>query len=266
MHTGLLFALTAIVAIIPLIALSWRTGFSKGAAFWAATALACAGPASEVVSRSLHAWQADFATTIWVTIAVTMALFLIFAILVESVWRLAPLLSAYMLVLTLIGLAWQHDPSEPVPAAGTAVWLTVHIVLAVTTYGLATLAAVAALAAFIQERALKRKQKPMLDGVLPSITDCDRLETRFLALGEVILGLGLATGVALNLKAGNGLISFDHKTVFTFGAFVTIGLLLYAQARHGLRGRRAARFVLLAYLFLTLGYPGVKFVTDVLLS
>lgn len=266
MHTGFLFALMAIAAIIPLIALSWRSGFNRGAAFWAATFLACAGPTSEVVSRSLHAWQADFATTIWVTIAATMALFLIFAALVENVWRLAPLLSVYMLLLTIIGLAWQHDPSEPVPAAGVALWLTVHIVLAVTTYGLATLAAVAALAAFIQERALKRKLKPMLDGILPSITDCDRLETRFLSFGEAILGLGLATGVALNLKAGGGLLTLDHKTVFTLGAFVTIGLLLYAQARHGLRGRRAARFVLLAYLLLTLGYPGVKFVTDVLLS
>ena len=31
-------------------------------------------------------------------------------------------------------------------------------------------------------------------------------------------------------------------------------------------GRRAARYVLVAYLLLTLGYPGVKFVTDVLLA
>jgi ABC-type uncharacterized transport system permease subunit len=36
--------------------------------------------------------------------------------------------------------------------------------------------------------------------------------------------------------------------------------------RSGLRGRRAARVVLVAYLLLTLAYPGVKFVTDVLLS
>ena len=34
----------------------------------------------------------------------------------------------------------------------------------------------------------------------------------------------------------------------------------------GLRGRQAARMVLLAYLLLTLGYPGVKFITDVVLS
>ncbi len=34
----------------------------------------------------------------------------------------------------------------------------------------------------------------------------------------------------------------------------------------GIRGRRAARWALLAYLLLTLAYPGVKFVTDVLMA
>jgi len=33
-----------------------------------------------------------------------------------------------------------------------------------------------------------------------------------------------------------------------------------------MRGRKAARIVLLAYLLLTLGYLGVKVVTDVLLA
>ncbi len=58
----------------------------------------------------------------------------------------------------------------------------------------------------------------------------------------------------------------DHKTVFTVGAFVMIGGLLITQARYGMRGRRAARIVLLAYLLLTLAYPGVKFVSDVLIG
>jgi ABC-type uncharacterized transport system permease subunit len=48
-------------------------------------------------------------------------------------------------------------------------------------------------------------------------------------------------------------------------AFVVILGLLLAHHISGLRGRSAARFVLLAYLLMTLGYPGVKFVTDILL-
>ena len=59
---------------------------------------------------------------------------------------------------------------------------------------------------------------------------------------------------------------FDHKTILTVTAFLVIGGLLIAQRVSGVRGRLAARFVLLAYLLLTLGYPGVKFVTDILLA
>ena len=62
------------------------------------------------------------------------------------------------------------------------------------------------------------------------------------------------------------LLTFDHKTVLTVSAFVVIGALLIAHFRTGMRGRAAARLVLVAYLLLTLGYPGVKFVTDVLLA
>jgi ABC-type uncharacterized transport system permease subunit len=45
-----------------------------------------------------------------------------------------------------------------------------------------------------------------------------------------------------------------------------IGGLLIARYSRGIRGRQAARLALLAYLLLALAYPGVKFVTDVVLA
>lgn len=266
MNTDLLFGITAIFAIVPAIAVSWRTQFRRDYAFLAVTALACAGPLISVIVRSDATWLADFSTSIWVTITATMALFLIFSVVVQSAWRLAPLLNVYMLILAVLAFAWQHVDTEPQVAEDGTGLLALHIGFAVTTYGLVTLAAVAGLAAFLQERALKQKRKPILDGIMPSITDCDRLVSRFLIIGEAILGLGLITGIILNIAAGEGVLIFDHKTIFSLATFVTIGVLLYAQAKHGLRGRRASRFVLLAYLLLTLGYPGVKFVTSVLIS
>jgi ABC-type uncharacterized transport system permease subunit len=85
-------------------------------------------------------------------------------------------------------------------------------------------------------------------------------------LGEIVLALGLATGMALQWKESGALLKFDHKTVLTVAAFAVIGGLLWAHFKSGLRGRKAARIVLLAYLLLTLGYPGVKFVTDVVMA
>jgi len=80
-----------------------------------------------------------------------------------------------------------------------------------------------------------------------------------------VLGVGIMTGMATEYFIRGVVLTFDHKTVLTTVGFVVIGLLLIAHYLVGLRGRRAARIVLVGYLLVTLGYPGVKFVTDVLL-
>jgi ABC-type uncharacterized transport system permease subunit len=74
------------------------------------------------------------------------------------------------------------------------------------------------------------------------------------------------TGMALYYLIEGRLLALDHKAVLSLLAFVVIGALLALHARTGLRGRRAARLVLVAYLLITLAYPGVKLVTDVLVG
>jgi ABC-type uncharacterized transport system permease subunit len=82
----------------------------------------------------------------------------------------------------------------------------------------------------------------------------------------VILGLGILTGVATEYLATGQLFVLTHKTLFALLAFLVILVLLAMHLRTGLRGRRAARLLLVAYLLLFLAYPGVKFVTDVLIG
>jgi ABC-type uncharacterized transport system permease subunit len=96
--------------------------------------------------------------------------------------------------------------------------------------------------------------------------DCENLELRVLGAAELVLGLGILSGMATLYFVTSQIIAFDHKTLFSLLAFGIIAALLVIRTRTGVRGRQAARFVLLAYLLLTLGYPGVKFVTDVLVG
>ncbi len=138
--------------------------------------------------------------------------------------------------------------------------------MSLTTYGLCTLAAVAAAAVVLQERALKRKRPTALSRALPSVSDATVLQVRLLAVSEAVLALGIVTGMAREYLSSARLLEFDHKTLLSFLAFLVIGLLLVLHQRTGLRGQRAARIILLAYLLLTLAYPGVKFVTDVLIA
>src|SRR5690606_35150726 len=142
----------------------------------------------------------------------------------------------------------------------------IHIGASVVTYGLLTIAAAAGLAVLIQENAIRRRRPSPATRVLPSIADSDRIQVRLLIACEIVLGVGLVTGMATLYEAERRVFVLDHKTLLSVLALVVIGALLLAHRYAGMRGRRAARVILLAYLLLSLAYPGVKFVTGVLLA
>lgn len=266
MPEQMLFSLSAVVALVPSSLLPLRRGHSRDGLFWAVLLVAVVGPAAWVLASSHGAWRTDLAMTLWITVAATMATFVVVTLASREAWRLTPLITAYMAALAVLATVWDQAPEKPLGAVAAEGWIGIHIVVSVATYALVTIAAVAALAAFLQERALKRKHPTRLTHLLPSVADCEGLLVRLLVLGEAVLALGLITGMALQWGETGTVLVFDHKTVLTVTAFAVIGGLLYAHFKTGLRGRKAARIVLLAYLLLTLGYPGVKFVTDVILA
>jgi ABC-type uncharacterized transport system permease subunit len=259
-----LFSLSAIIALLPSSLLPLRRDHDRDLLYWLVLVAAVAGPLTWVLSSLGGLWRTDFSMTLWVTVAASMTLFAATAAVTREAWRLTPLVSLYMVALAVLATIWGHAPVKSL-AGEPGGWVVVHIVVAVATYALVTIAAVAALAAFVQERALKLKQPTALTQLLPSVADCEELLVRLLVLGEIVLAIGLMTGMAVQVRETGHLLKLDHKTVLTVAAFVVIGGLLFAHFKSGLRGRKAARVVLLAYLLLTLGYPGVKLVTDVLM-
>ncbi len=266
MSENLLFGLSTVAAMAPAAILPWRREAGRDALYWLLLAVAVAGPLAWVASQMSGVWLTGLSATLWVTVAASMALFAAIAVISPEAWRLTALLAPYMICIGLLAIVWQQAPGKPIAEAAPSGWIQVHILVSVTTYALVTIAAVAALAAFLQDRALKTKRPTALSRHLPSVADAESLLVRLLVLGEIVLALGLATGMATQYGETGSLLAFNHKTVLTLTAFAVIGALLAAHYRSGVRGRMASRVVLLAYLLLTLGYPGVKFVTDVLIS
>ena len=267
MTESLLYSLAAIVSLLPLGAVGLRRDGDRDALFLAALACAVIVPAGIAGARLSGAWRTDFSTTLWVTVATGMVVFGIGALGSRPVGKLAPLIGPYMASLAVLAALWQHAPARPLaPEASASLWVVVHITAAVATYSLVTVAAIAALGAFLQERALKARAPTALTRALPSIADCEHLVVRLLVIAEVVLAGGLATGMASLYRDKGTLLAFDHKTILTVAAFLVLAGLLIGYFRAGVRGRQAARYVLAGYLLLTLGYPGVKFVTEVLLG
>lgn len=237
----------------------------KNAVFWILFLLAAAGPLFMCVSFVRAGWETGFAAALWMTISGCLAVFLILALTTRDMHRLSCLLMPYLLILSLSAAIWGSATPHILQGQPPA-WIVIHIATSILTYVLLTLAAIAGASVVIHEGALRRKKRyPILDK-LPSAADSERLELRLLLASEAVLGLGIISGMAVQYLLDGAILSFDHKTLFSFLAFVVIAALLIAHYRIGMRGRQAARIVLVGYLLITLGYPGVKFVTDILIA
>jgi ABC-type uncharacterized transport system permease subunit len=101
---------------------------------------------------------------------------------------------------------------------------------------------------------------------LPPLSETEGLQNAMLKLAAILLLLALATGAANELLIEGHALAFTHKILLSFLGFAVVLILLILHHRTGLRGRRAARWLLTGYLLLTLAYPGVKFVQEILMS
>lgn len=259
------FDLVALACLLPVALLRWRTNDARDVWFFGALTLATAGPLLNAAMQFAGPWPTSFAASLWLIVAVTMILFWGLIVVEKPSWRLTPILVAVLFLFGLLATVWQSDRGRPLAPTVSAGWLDAHIVFALLTYGLITLGAIAGISVLVQEQALKSKRRGRLSRHLPAVADAERAEVRLLIGAELVLALGLLSGAGAQLLLAHSMMPLDHKIGFSLAAFVVLGAVLMMRWQAGMRGRRAARWALVAYLLLTLAYPGVKFVTDVLM-
>jgi ABC-type uncharacterized transport system permease subunit len=258
----LVLNLLAVATLVPATIVALR----RGQVPLVLAALALIGAFGWTALQLQGPWPTGFSAALWLTIAATLGLGAVLAAFDRRAASLAVLMFPYLAILGLLATTWSRVPASSTAVAPWTGWFLVHVLVAVGTYALATLAALAGLAVLIQQRALKARQPSAISRLLPAVSVAEALEFRLLVACEIVLGLGLVTGTAIEyLEEGTAAV-FDHKTVLSVLAFGAIGVLLLMHRRTGLRGRRAAHWALAGYLLLTLAYPGVKFVRDVLLT
>tara|TARA_B100000676_G_C18064609_1_gene840068 strand:+ start:1286 stop:2083 length:798 start_codon:yes stop_codon:yes gene_type:complete len=265
MVTNIWIHILALVCLFPAVAAGFKGGSERGTFVWAGFGLAAAVATAWSAVQMGPGWNAGFGAALWLTVAATFVIFLVLSLVMTDIWRLGPLLAPYLVLLAIVAVIWSQVSAQSVSDAPSG-WFGIHVALSIGTYVFLTLAAVAGAAVILQERALKRRAPDRLTRSLPSLADSETLEYRLLGAGEVILAAGIVTGMGAQYATDGGLIELSHKTILTLAAFGVIAALLVARQAWGTRGRKAARYVLIGYLLMTLAYPGVKFVTDVLIG
>ena len=269
MSSSLLFSLSALIAMLPATAygLLARQNETRAASFWAALAVALAGTLTWTWTQFSNGWHTGFAASLWLTISATLLLFAGLAVVAPPARKLGVLLLPYLSILGLIALLWERAPERAL-GAPLSPWAMTHIGVSILAYAFATLAAVAAVGVIWRERALKSKtDRASVSPVgLPAVAEGERLQTRLLVAAAIMLAAGIATGMATQIVEFGAWLPLNHKVILALVAFAIVLILLLLHMRFGLTGRRAARVLLSAYLLLSLAYPGVKFVTDVLIG
>lgn len=262
-----LWPILATLALVPMTIVAWAGRDERHHAWlWPTLALATAGACAWAVAQQVAEWRTGISVALWLSIAISLGLFVIVSAMTRVAQRLAPLLAAYLLILAVLALAWRNEPMRPLSGLAPPPWLMVHIALAILAYCLLTLAAVASAAVAIRERALKAKSTAAFVRRLPAVAEGEALQLRLLIAAAVLLAAAVITGTVITWIEHRVPFRLDHKTVLSVGGLLlTLGLVAMRR-RRAISVRRVAHYILIAYLLVTLAYPGVKFVTDVLIG
>lgn len=266
MNSTLVLALGALAALFPLAIAAWRRLDRNPVVFWLCTGVALAGVWTLIAAEARQGWPTGFAAAVWLSVGACVAVFAAAALLWREAHRLAPILVPYLIVCGAIAVAWASHAPHVLVAASASPWIVVHIAASLGTYALVMVAAAAGTAILVQERAIKRKARGPWSERLPSVAACEAIEIGLLAAGAVVLGAGIASGMAWSFVARRPMMPLDHKTVLSLLAFALILAILGLHYFTGWRGRSAARWVLVAGGALVLAYPGVKFVSEIVLG
>jgi len=173
-------------------------------------------------------------------------------------------------VTALLPLAY---PGAILGQATDAPMFRVHLLLAILAYSLLTIAAMHALLMASMDRRLHGETASASGGRLahfldrlPPLLAMETVLFRLIGAGFVLLTATLVSGIFFSEEIFGRALRFDHKTVFTFAAWIIFAALLVGRMVFGWRGRTALRWTLTGFAMLMLAYVGSRFVIEVLLQ
>ncbi|TAM88758.1 MAG: hypothetical protein EPN41_05170 [Candidimonas sp.] len=189
--------------------------------------------------------------------------------------RIDSLLLILLPVVAVVCLLSAIFPETHAIAHASSDWLRLHLLIALSAYGLITVAALHAVLMTALDRHLHRPvvqaahgSSPIrraLDSMPPLLVQ-EHLLFRLIWIGFAVLTLAVISGTVVSMRLLGVPFPLDHKTIFTLLSWFTFGGLLVGRYVRGWRGRIALRWTLVGFVFLLLAYTGSRFVLEVVLQ
>lgn len=157
-------------------------------------------------------------------------------------------------------------PGLSVPGDEWSLMFRVHILLALASYSLMTIATVHAVLMSLQNRELKspKERESAFLASMPGLVVMERIFFRIVACGFVFLTLVLVTGSVATNEVFGVFVNPDHKFILTTIAWVLFGILLAGRRFAGWRAKTALRWFWVGFAALVIAYLAYSFVLELL--
>jgi len=187
--------------------------------------------------------------------------------LVSSFFKRTLNLGILILPVGLTGmLLGDFNPGQSYPPGSIPQPLGWHIAIAIPAYGILCVAFAQAILLFIQEKRLHRPTPLAQLKFLPAIETMESNLFWLTISGFVLLTFNLFLGSLSSWHHYDKILVFNHHIVLSIVAWVCFGFLLLGRKFLGWRGENAAKWTMVSFFILALGYFGTRFVRDVILA
>ena len=142
----------------------------------------------------------------------------------------------------------------------------IHIIIAILSYSLLTVGAIFSIFILLFQNNLTKKytDEENFSGNF-SLLSMENILFKIYLFGFILLSITLFSGILFTNEIFGASIIWNHKTIFSFMAWITYGAVLLGRMNYGWRGKKAVVISLIAFIFLILSYFGTKFVLEILL-
>lgn len=156
----------------------------------------------------------------------------------------------------IIGYAAMRDKTvNPLMPALQSRWLSIHVGLAITSYG--SFAVAAGIAGMYVLRD-KFNQDHFFKANIPETDKLDDLSYRAIAAGFLFLSLVIITGAIWAEAAWGRYWAWDPKETWSLITWIIYSIYLHLRISKGWRGRRAAWFAIIGFICVIFTYVGVN--------
>jgi cytochrome c-type biogenesis protein CcsB len=154
-----------------------------------------------------------------------------------------------------------QDEIEPLIPALQSNWLTYHVItcfLGYSGFAVSFGASIMYLAKF-KKNAEKPSMQQVSEGLFPSLEALDEIIYKTIAIGFLLLGVGIITGAVWANYAWGSYWSWDPKETWSLITWLVYAAFIHARLTRGWRGRKAAVLSIIGFACVIFTFLGVNY-------